>query len=189
MDCELFVELPETFSDPQYPRSDYVPLALKSLYGFKQSAYLWSNDIKDKMLNLGFIQSDADEGIFLSANKQIIVAIYVDDGLIKAEHQEEIDWVIAQLSKHYMIRSWKGGTWNELNRTKVYSISKKLSSAKVGNPLYLNSSHVVRAKPLHSSLHQKRSPSLKKNPFLCQFHFIFLNDLTINVLLFHPRVV
>src|SRR5579859_6524714 len=44
---------------------------------------------------------------------------------------------------------WKGGTWNELNRTKVYSISKKLSSAKVGNPLYLNSSHVVRAKPLH----------------------------------------
>ena len=94
MDCELFVELPETFSDPQYPRSDYVPLALKSLYGFKQSAYLWSNDIKDKMLNLGFIQSDADEGIFLSANKQIIVAIYVDDGLIKAEHQEEIDGVI-----------------------------------------------------------------------------------------------
>src|SRR5579859_6828360 len=84
---------------------------------------------------------------------------------------------------------WKGGTWSELNRTKVYSISKKLSSAKVGNPLYLNSSHVVRAKPLHSSLHQKRSPSLKKNPFLCQFHFVFLNDLTINVLLFHPRVV
>src|SRR5579859_5887513 len=81
---------------------------------------------------------------------------------------------------------WKGGTWSELNRTKVYSISKKLSSAKVGNPLYLNSSHVVRAKPLHSSLHQKRSPSLKKNPFLCQFHFIFLNNLTINVLLFHP---
>src|SRR5579859_4927801 len=43
---------------------------------------------------------------------------------------------------------WKGGTWSELNRTKVYSIVKKLSSAKVGNPLYLNSSHVVRAKPL-----------------------------------------
>src|SRR5579859_2878075 len=66
--------------------------------------------------------------------------------------------------------TWKGGMWSELNRTKVYSISKKLSSAKVSNPLYLNSSHVVRAKPLHSSLHQKRSPSLKKNPFLCQFH-------------------
>src|SRR5579859_1327562 len=84
---------------------------------------------------------------------------------------------------------WKGGTWSKLNRTKVYSISKKLSSAKVSNPLYLNSSHVVRAKPLHSSLHQKRSPSLKKNHFLCQFHFVFLNNLTINVLLFHPRVV
>src|SRR5579859_5647998 len=66
---------------------------------------------------------------------------------------------------------------------------KELNSAKVGNPLYLNNSHVVRAKPLYSSLHQKRSPSLKKYPFLCQLHFVFLNDLTINVLLFHPRVV
>src|SRR5579859_4352825 len=85
MDRELFLELPETFSNPQYPRSDYILLVLKSLYCFKQSAYLWSNDIKDNMLNLSFIQSDADEGIFLSADKRITVAIYVDDGLIKAE--------------------------------------------------------------------------------------------------------
>src|SRR5579859_3216483 len=49
----------------------------------------------------------------------------------------------------FLLAWWKGGTWSELNRTKVYSIVKKLSSAKVGNPLYLNSSHVVRAKPLH----------------------------------------
>src|SRR5579859_7484424 len=93
------------------------------------------------------------------------------------------------ISGFLILTSWKGGTWNELNRTKVYSISMKLNSAKVGSPLYLNSSHVVRVKPLHSSLHQKRSPSLKKNSFLCQFHFVFLNDLTINVLLFYPRVV
>src|SRR5579859_5004363 len=66
-------------------------------------------------------------------------------------------------------RIWKGGTWNELNRTKVYSISKKLNSAKVGSPLYLISSHVVRVKPLHSSLHQKRSPSLKKIPSCASF--------------------
>ena len=86
MDRELFLELLEMFSDPQYPRNDYVLLALKSLYSFKQSAYLWSNDIKDKMLNLGFIQSDANEGVFLSADKRITVTIYVDDRLIKAEH-------------------------------------------------------------------------------------------------------
>ena len=32
---------------------------------------------------------------------------------------------------------WKGGTWSELNRTKVYSISKKLNSAKVWVTLYI----------------------------------------------------
>jgi hypothetical protein len=105
MDRATFLELPETFSDPRYPREHFVLQALKSLYGFKQSAYLWANDIKEKMLALGFIQSDADEGVFLSADKRITVAIYVDDGLIKAEHQDEIDWVITQLSKHYTIRN------------------------------------------------------------------------------------
>jgi len=58
-------------------------------------------------------------------------------------------------------KKWKGGTWSELNRTKVYSISNKLSSAKVGNPLYLNSSHVVRAKPL-----QRRCWTLVNHPKL-----------------------
>src|SRR5579859_1709942 len=53
------------------------------------------------------------------------------------------------ISGFLILTSWKGGTWNELNRTKVYSISMKLNSAKVGSPLYLNSSHVVRVKPLH----------------------------------------
>jgi hypothetical protein len=105
MDRDLYLELPETFSNPRYPRKDYVLQALKSLYGFKQSGYLWSNDIKEKMLALGFTQSDADEGIFLSADKRITVAIYVDDGLIKADHQHEIDWVITELSKYYTIRN------------------------------------------------------------------------------------
>src|SRR5579859_4058354 len=57
---------------------------------------------------------------------------------------------------NHHLGKWKGGTWSELNRTKVYSISKKLNSAKVGNPLYLNSSHVVRAKPLQVSTPYRR---------------------------------
>jgi hypothetical protein len=100
MDRELYLKLPETYSSDDYPRDQYVLQAMKGLYGFKQSAHLWSNDIKEKMISLGFTQSDADEGVFLSADKRITVAIYVDDGLIKAEHQYEIDWVIAKLSKH-----------------------------------------------------------------------------------------
>src|SRR5579859_6133690 len=87
---------------------------------------------------------------------------------ISSQGMELVDALIKSMPRHCQ---WKGGTWSELNRTKVYSIVKKLSSAKVGNPLYLNSSHVIRAKPLHSSLHQKRSPSLKKNSLLVPVSF------------------
>src|SRR5579859_5955893 len=61
---------------------------------------------------------------------------------------------------NHHLGKWRGGTWSELNRTKVYSISKKLNSAKVGNPLYLNSSHVVRAKHLHCANCRKGTPTL-----------------------------
>src|SRR5204863_4478762 len=33
--------------------------------GLKQSALLWSNDVKSKLLNLGYRQSDEDESIFI----------------------------------------------------------------------------------------------------------------------------
>jgi len=35
-------------------------------------------------------------------------------------------------------KKWKGGTWSELNKTKVYSIVKKLISAKVWVTQYIS---------------------------------------------------
>jgi len=54
-------------------------------------------------------------------------------------------WLSCAMAMDSFIRSrnsfiegrWKGGTWSELNRTKVYSISKKLNSAKVWVTLYI----------------------------------------------------
>jgi len=56
-------------------------------------------------MDLGFVPSDADECILISANKRIIVVTYVDDGLVCTETQEEIDGVITELSKHYTIHN------------------------------------------------------------------------------------
>src|SRR5579859_7440717 len=90
-------------------------------------------------------------------------SVYLPHCIGKVSDLSPVPWALfhrrlygrrSSLTRPNMLQ-WKGGTWSELNRTKVYSISKKLNSAKVGNPLYLNNSHVVRAKPLHSSLHQK----------------------------------
>src|SRR5579859_6671277 len=78
-------------------------------------------------------------------------------------------------------RSWKGGTWSELNRTKVYSISKKLNSAKVGDPLYLNNSHVVRAKPLHCGSNALiYALSMTRIAVPCSYYFFYTPQHTLN---------
>src|SRR5579859_4287678 len=99
---------------------------------------------------------------------------------ISSQGMELVDALIKSMPRHCQ---WKGGTWSELNRTKVYSIVKKLSSAKVGNPLYLNSSHVVRAKPLHGVTNspgrfQKRMNKLLLE-FIDKFIIVYMDDILI----------
>jgi Reverse transcriptase (RNA-dependent DNA polymerase) len=105
LDRIIYMKLSTTHSDSRYPREDYVLQVNKSLYGLKQSDNLWSNDITDKLISLDFVQSDADESLFISADKRVIVIIYVDDDLIKTSLQAEIDDLIAELSKFYIIHN------------------------------------------------------------------------------------
>src|SRR5579859_1862347 len=54
-------------------------------------------------------------------------------GFSKAAEKDSNGCVVVHLRFEFDSKSmevWKGGMWSELNRTKVYSISKKLSSAK-----------------------------------------------------------
>jgi len=105
IDREIYIEQPEGFEHPDFPREDYVLLINKGLYGLKQAGSLYNEDQKAKLIQLGFTPSEADECVFISADERIIVSTYVDDGLICAETQEEIDWVITELSKHYKLRN------------------------------------------------------------------------------------
>ena len=105
IDREIYIEQPEGFEHPDHPRKDYVFQVNKGLYGLKQAGSLYNNDQKSKLVQLGFTPSEADECVFISADKRIIVATYVDDGLVCADTQEEIDWVISELSKHYKLRN------------------------------------------------------------------------------------
>jgi hypothetical protein len=92
-------------STPNFPREDYFRLIKKGLYGLKRSGSLYANGQKQKPIDLGFTPSDADECVFISADKAIIVCTYVDDDLICAQNQDQIDWIIAELGKTFKIRN------------------------------------------------------------------------------------
>ena len=51
----------------------------KALYGLKQSARVWYQMLQDFLKKLGFKRVEADHGFFVSNDKSIFIAVYVDD--------------------------------------------------------------------------------------------------------------
>jgi hypothetical protein len=55
IDKILYAEQPAGYEDPEHPFEDYVLLLNKGLYGLKQSNWLWSTNVKKKLVSKGSI--------------------------------------------------------------------------------------------------------------------------------------
>jgi hypothetical protein len=65
----------------------------KAIYGLKQAPRAWHLTLKQKLLEHGFVTSDADPSLFLLSTpegKRVMILIYVDDCLIAGQKRE---WV------------------------------------------------------------------------------------------------
>jgi Reverse transcriptase (RNA-dependent DNA polymerase) len=76
-DFAIYIRQPEGFTDLQFP--DYVLLLLKSLYSLKQASRIWYLTLYEAIIDLGFTPSEFDPCIFISIERNMIIAIYVDD--------------------------------------------------------------------------------------------------------------
>jgi Reverse transcriptase (RNA-dependent DNA polymerase) len=77
------------------------------IYGIHQSGFLWSDEIEEAVIKLGFEQSDADECVFVLDIPELymIITIYVDNMQVAATSVEDIDWLYSELSKRYKLRN------------------------------------------------------------------------------------
>lgn len=79
---------------------------LKSLYGLKQASRCWNRKFTSFVNRFGFRASKYDPCVFVcnGENGMLILAIYVDDGLVAAEKQEAIEPVIKHLQQEFEIK-------------------------------------------------------------------------------------
>lgn len=98
LDETIFMKLPKGFE-----KEKKICKLKKSLYGLKQSPMNWNKKFTIFMQNNGFEEIKTERCIFKNKNSTMIIAIYVDDGLIMGNNEKEIKQFLKKLEKEFDI--------------------------------------------------------------------------------------
>lgn len=106
---ELYLEQPEGCVTPG--RESDVCLLKKSIYGLKQSSRAWNKRFDHFLTKFGLERSEADPCIYSrqTSDDTIIVAIWVDDGLVCGNNETTIKGMIEYLSTAFKMTSGPAG--------------------------------------------------------------------------------
>lgn len=98
----VYMKQPIGFSDG----TNKVCKLSKSLYGLKQASRCWNEKFTHFIKVFKFVQSNADPCVFIrkTNGETIVLAIYVDDGLLAATNESCFRPVIDFLSKHFEVK-------------------------------------------------------------------------------------
>lgn len=98
----VYMKQPIGFTDG----TEKVCKLLKSLYGLKQASRCWNQKFTHFIKKFDFIQSVDDPCVFIRKNSgtTILLAIYVDDGLISATNEACISPVIEYLRNYFEVK-------------------------------------------------------------------------------------
>lgn len=101
LDEKIFMELPEGRNTAQ---GDCCRL-LKSLYGLKQSPRQWNKKLNEFLYQYNFESNPADPCIFRGEvnGEEVLLALYVDNGLLAAKSKQTIDIILKNLKKNFEI--------------------------------------------------------------------------------------
>ena len=102
---KIYMQQPEGFIHPKHP--SHVCALLKSLYGLKQSGRLWNHTFDAFLKLYDLITSDADTCVYYRLKPghtvDLIVGIFVDDGIVCASTTHDLDAVIAHLQSMFKV--------------------------------------------------------------------------------------
>lgn len=99
LDETVYMEQPEGFEEDK----SKVCLLKKSLYGLKQAPRQWNKKFSAALKLMNLHESEHDHCIFFNHDPLIIVAIYVDDGIILARDMNDVNRLLSLLEQEFDI--------------------------------------------------------------------------------------
>ena len=111
-DTPIYMEQPEGYVSDEYP--DYVCKLLKSIYGLKQSAHLFTKLLAKQLKKRRFRQLKTDPSVFVLSDDDgtcAIVACYIDDLLILGRNMNIIDQIKSDLKLDFTVKDLGPVAW------------------------------------------------------------------------------
>ena len=94
VECDLYMRIPKGFTIDGVTRETHALKLLQNLYGQKQAGRVWNKHLHEILLELGWIQSTADDCVYYKGD--VIFCVYVDDGIFFSINKESIDKCIQE---------------------------------------------------------------------------------------------
>lgn len=101
LEKEVYMEQPKGFEDG----TGRVCKLQKSLYGLKQAARCWNSRLVEILREIGMYQTKSDPSVFINKDRSIIIAIFVDDGIIVSKDKENIAKIIRHLKRKVEVKT------------------------------------------------------------------------------------
>ena len=101
---DIYLEPPESL---EVPCEECLKLN-KALYGLKQVLKAWNQAFDRALSKLGFRKLDSDMCVYKHASLEVLLLIYVDDGIIIEETQEQCQTIADGLSLEFKVRQMSG---------------------------------------------------------------------------------
>lgn len=89
---------------PGCPAAKQTVRLLRGMYGLRQSALLWYNDLKASLKVLGFTPIEADQCVFVHERDSHIIVVYVDDLLLITNTKADMAALKDKLLRRYKSR-------------------------------------------------------------------------------------
>lgn len=96
----IYMEHPEGYNDGE----DRICKLNKSLYGLKQAPRQWNVKFDTFLKTFNLEQSKIDRCIYYNTNRTMILAIYVDDGIVISEDKKLLDKLIDFLKQNFELK-------------------------------------------------------------------------------------
>ncbi|KAI0995347.1 hypothetical protein K3495_g12834 [Podosphaera aphanis] len=153
LDIDLYMKIPQGFE-----KERHIIHLRKGLYGLKQAAALWYDEVKATLAKLGLHPTTSDVCLYTNVQKDVFVVMHVDDFQVMGPDLGKIETLMQALHKKYKLKSVSTDLFLGINITYPRKDTLLLSQGQYARAL-INRHGLKDCKPAASPLERLMLPN------------------------------